>query len=393
MKQRNKIFKRLKTISLYGLSQVLGVFSILLLSLIIVRFHSVELWGEYAELLIWSNFFLLFLSFGNHDYLLKSFSKSPSTINQHWISNIIVRSTLLIPSFALLFFIPIFEGLEILIFFLIVFQFLTQSFKVLIVYHREFTFNIWVEIGYNLVLLAAVFFMLDTLELKSLLTIIIIAQGFKLICYSVYLLKGFSNLSYSLHFYELKKSTPFFIPLAVGTIRTKVDTYYGTHFFSVTHLSKYQIFISFLALAQMASSFIITPYLKNFYRSSNSLIHKVQKRFFIYGWGFAIVITLLMYVVISKIYGLEFSLIHYSFAFIFMIPLFLHVLIVSEYYKRNKQQKIALFASVVVAVQIISGYFLIKYWNINGALLLKVLGQWGIVIILWLWIRKTKNND
>ena len=392
MRQKRKLFKRLKTISLYGLSQILGVFSILFLSLIIVKFKSVELWGEYAEILIWSNFFLLFLSFGNHDYLLKNFSKSPSSINQQWTNNILVRSLLLIPSAILIFFTPVFNGLEIQIFLLISLLFLTQSFKVLIVYHRKFLFNIWVEIGYNICLIAFVFLILESLDLKKLILVIISAQVFKLICYLVFLLKGFQNLKFQLHFNELKKSSPFFIPLAVGTIRTKVDAYYGVHFFSVINLSKYQIFLSFLALAQMASSFAITPYLKNFYRSSNVIINRVQKKFFIYGWIFALLMCGIMFIVISKIYKLDFTLNQYILAFMFMVPLFLHVLIVSEYYKKGEQNKIALFASIVVALQIVSGYFLIKFWDIDGALLLKTFGQWAIVGFLWFWIKQSDKD-
>jgi len=390
---RNKIIQRLKTISLFGMSQLLSVFSVLLLSFIIVKYHSVELWGEYAELLIWTNVFLLFLSFGNNDYLLKSFSKLPSNINQKWTNNLLSRSLLLIPSIVLIYFIPIFNHLEIILLLLVLLQFLTQSFKVLIVYHRKFILNIWVELGYNLVLIFCVFYWMDSLNLKTLLISLVIAQGIKLLMFSGFLLKDFKNITLQFNLNELKKSTPFFIPLAVGTFRTKIDAYYGTHFFSVTNLSKYQIFLSFLALAQMASSFVITPYLKNFYRSSNSVISKIKNQFFIYGWGFAIIITFLMFLGISKIYLLDFTFLQYGLAFIFMIPLFLHVLLVSEYYKKDKQYKIAQFASIVVLFQVIAGYFLIKNFDINGALILKVLGQWGIVIVLWVWIRKEKNND
>ncbi len=389
---QSKIIQRLKTISLFGMSQILSVLSVLILSFIIVKYHSVELWGEYAELLIWTNVFLLFLSFGNNDYLLKSFSKLPSNINQKWTNNLLSRSILLIPSIILIYFIPIFNHLEIILFLLVLLQFLTQSFKVLIVYHRKFIFNIWVELVYNLALIFCVFYWMDTLSLKPLLISIVIAQGIKLLLFSGFLLKDFRKITLQFNVNELKKSTPFFIPLAVGTFRTKIDAYYGTHFFSVTNLSKYQIFLSFLALAQMASSFVITPYLKNFYRSSNSVISKIKKQFFIYGWMFSIVLTFLMYVVISKIYQLDFTLQQYGLAFVFIIPLFLHVLLVSEYYKKDKQNKIAQFASIVVLFQVIAGYFLIKYFDINGALILKVLGQWGIVIVLWLWIRKEKNN-
>lgn len=74
-----------------------------------------------------------------------------------------------------------------------------------------------------------------------------------------------------------------------------------------------------------------------------------------------------------------------------MVPLFLNILLVNEYYKKNHQIKIAYFTSLILIFQLFAGYFLIKYWNITGALLLKVLGQWAIVVLLWFWIKKTKN--
>lgn len=390
MSQKGKYLKRLKTISLFGMSQLLSVFSVLILSYIIIQFHSIELWGEYVEILIWTNVFLLFLSFGNNDYLLKLFSKNPSKINQQWTNNLIARSILLPPSLLLILFIPIFNHLEWMIFIVILFQFLNQSFKSLIVYHRKFILNIFVESSYLLSLIILVFYNLESLNLKLLLQIILISQGLKFLLFSIVLLKYFKYIKVQFQLLELKKSIPFFIPLAIGTFRSKIDVYYGTHFFSVSQLSKYQVFLSFLALTQMASTFAITPYLKNYYRSSNTVIKKIQKRFFVFGWGFAVVATVFMYVIISEIYNLDFTFQQYGLAFLFMIPLFLQVLLVSEYYKRDKQYKIASFASIVVFIQIIIGYFLIKYWNINGALLLKLLGQWGIVIILWFWIKKQK---
>lgn len=391
--KNKKIIDRFKTISLFGISQLLSAFSVLILSYIIIQFHSIELWGEYVEVLIWTNVFLLFLSFGNNDYLIKTFSKNPSTINQQWVNNLFARSILLLPSLLLIFFIPIFKHLEILIFTLILFQFFNQSFKSLIVYHRKYTLNIWIESTFLLVIVVLILYNIDSLNLKLLIQLMLISQSFKWLLFSGLLLIGFQKTKLQFQLIELKRSVPFFIPLAVGTFRLKIDAYYGTHFFSVSNLSKYQVFLSFLALAQMASTFAITPYLKNYYRSSNAAIKKVQKRFFIYGWAFATIATTIMYVAISKVYQLDFTFQQYGFAFMFMIPLFLHVLLVSEYYKTNKQNKIAFFASIVVFIQIIAGYYLIKFWDINGALLLKIMGQWSIVLILWLWIRKGKNND
>lgn len=123
------------------------------------------------------------------------------------------------------------------------------------------------------------------------------------------------------------------------------------------------------------------------------MIIDLQKRFFIFGWIFAVFMGLLMFIALSMIYELTFTFNQYLLAILFMIPLFLHVLLISEYYKKKKQTKIALFASIIVLLQIVLGYYLIYYWSINGALILKVFGQWGIVIILWLWIKRNRKRE
>jgi O-antigen/teichoic acid export membrane protein len=207
-------------------------------------------------------------------------------------------------------------------------------------------------------------------------------------CYIIFYQSVFRKIKFQIQFDNVKQSMPFFIPLAVGTIRVKVDAYYGTYFFNLNTLSKYQVFLSFLTLAQMASSFALNPFLKNLYRSKNTLIRKLQGKLFWYGWGFALVMIVIMYTSITLLYELHFTKMQYILAFIIMIPLFLHVLLVNEYYKKNKQNEIAIIASILVLFQIILGYYLIKFWDMDGALILKVIGQWSIVIILWLWIRR-----
>ena len=156
MNPLKKAKHRIKVISLFGVSQIVSILSVVLLSLVIVRFKSVELWGEYAEILIWSNLFLLFLSFGNNDYLLKTFSEYPSKVNQTWLNNILVRSFLLIPSGILIFFTPAFLGIEIDVLLLVLLKFLNQSFKSLIVFNRKFKLNIGVESFFLVTLLLMV---------------------------------------------------------------------------------------------------------------------------------------------------------------------------------------------------------------------------------------------
>ena len=225
MNPLKKAKHRIKVISLFGVSQIVSILSVVLLSLVIVRFKSVELWGEYAEILIWSNLFLLFLSFGNNDYLLKTFSEYPSKVNQTWLNNILVRSFLLIPSGILIFFTPAFLGIEIDVLLLVLLKFLNQSFKSLIVFNRKFKLNIGVESFFLVTLLLMVILEIEVLNLKILIQLIVIALTVKFLTFLYFFIGDFKNTPVNFQFKELNKSLPFFIPLALGTLRSRVDTY------------------------------------------------------------------------------------------------------------------------------------------------------------------------
>lgn len=389
---KTKSTNRLKTISLYSISQLLSFLSVFLFSIFIIKFHSTKLWGEYAELLIWTNFFLLFLGFGSNDYLLKQFSKSPSSIFKDWTINIKSRSAFLILTAIIIYFLPIFLTVKLLIFSLIAIQFFTQSFKILILYHRHFKFSILVDVIYNIALISLLLYFKSNLNIRNLILIVISIQSLKFLFYFSYYYKSIISLFFknNINFNHLKYAIPFFIPTVIGTIRVKIDAYYGTYFFDEITLSKYQILLNFLFLAQMISAFIINPFLKNIYRLKDKTTESLHRKFFIFGWFFSIILILFTYVVITYIYNLEFTLLQYGFAYLFTVPLFLHLLLINEFYKKNKQKEVVIIATLIVFPQLFIGYFSIKKWNVDAALILKATTQWIIVFLLWIRLNKTK---
>jgi O-antigen/teichoic acid export membrane protein len=391
-KSIKKSVARLKTISWYSASQIIGFLPVFILSFLIIKFHSTQLWGQYAEILIWSNFFLLFLSFGSNDYLLKQFSNSPNTIAKDWTDSIKSRSLFLVISALIIFIFPIFKNLKILLFTLISIQFITQSFRVFILYYRNFKFSIIVDIIALFLLVLLVLYFKENLNIELIIKVVIGMQCIKMISYLFYYYKEIaSTFLNKTNLKGLQYSLLFFIPIAIGTIRVKIDAYYGTFFFDDNTLSKYQILLNFLLLAQISSTFIINPFLKNLYRLKDFTIKTLHKRFFIFGWFFALIITLFTYFCIKYLYLLEFTFLQYLFAFLFIVPLFLHLLIINEYYKKNLQKKLIKIASFVVVLQLILGFFILKNWNLDGAIILKAVSQWIIVFLLWLPIKKIKN--
>ncbi len=392
MSQRSKIWQRFRTVSEYGVSQLLTLASVLFISIVVIRFHSNELWGHYAELLIWGNVILLFLSFGSHDYLLRRFSDAPSGIFTDWASNVLTRSLLLIPSLAVIWMVPVFRQVGWLLSAWVLLHFVNASFRVLVLFQRHFRFNILLEILYTLVVLGCLLFWTGV-GLPELILFIVLGQLIKTLGFGIYYARDLAGGKIAWDFKSMAASLIFFIPMAVGTVRMKMDAYYGTYFFEAETLSKYQVFISFLMIAQMVGPFILNPYLKNFYRSGQETVQKLHKVFFAGGWIVALLMTCAMYLAFVFVYDFQFTWKQYLLAFIFMVPLMVHSTLVNEYYKKYLQGKIAFFSTILVVVQVGLGYFLIRDFEINGALALKALGQWAIVLLLWWWIRRKKEQQ
>ncbi len=386
-----KILHRFKTVVLYGTGQILSVLSILILSIFIIRFHSKELWGAFVELLIWSNLILLFISFGSYDLLLKSFSNSPNSVNKNWSKNLMTRSVLLLPTALILFIVPAFNELRLWVLLWMVLQFLVNSFRVLVVFQRRFLVPIYAESLYIVSLLSILAFQVNSLNLELIIQVICISSFLKLLVYIPFFLPTLKGFVFSYDKKQLIKAWPFFILVFVGTLRAKMDVYLAAHFFDYSKLSKYQILIQFLMLAEMTCSFLITPYLKTFYRSADEVVQKIRGQLLLLGALIAAISIVVIFLGVHFLYGFNYSVFQYFLVFLFILPTLLHIILINQYYKRDFQFKIIRVVSIIGFLQIGLGYFLISNHGIDGALALKVAGQFVVILILWMGLNKAIN--
>jgi hypothetical protein len=388
----NKLLIRLKVISIYGLSQSITPLGHLLISYFIIKFKTIAFWGSYVEVLIWVNLILLMLSFGNKSFLLKEFSKIPAKLYQLWFSNFLNRSILLIPCFLIIIFTPFFKDKILLTCLWLVLLFISQSYQVLLLYLKDFKYSLLVEIVFNSSILMFVFLKIDTLDLLDFLSIVVFSNLIKATFFIIYYFKKMKGLSFKINLFELKKNVPYFIPLTLGTVRVKIDTYFANTFFSVSDLGKYQILISFISIGHITTTYFVNPYLKVFFRVSDSIIKKIKRQSFIFGVFYGLTFVIATYFIISKVYLIQFTFANYITVFTFFIPLLFQMILVNQIYKYDQQNLVSYVALFVIFLQIIIGYYLIQEQGIQGALLLKASSQWLITLLLWFWFRKVKNN-
>ncbi len=380
--QYSKLLTRVKTVSLYGFGQSIPMVAQLIISLLIIKKYSTTLWGEYVTLLLWVNFIVIFSYFGNKNYLLKRFSEQPGKIYSTWLSNFSTRFFVFLLIGIFVFFIPLFEPYRILILGWIFLLFYNQSFEVLILYQKDFKFNFITELIRNSMVVGVLFFFFEALQLETFLYIIIGGLVIKAIFYTVFYLKTLQSTKVTLDTQSLLLSIPFLIPMILGTLRTKIDSYYGTIYFTKEDLSQYQIFISLIAILQLGAAYMINPFIKIFYRISKQTRTAIEKQFLLLGIIIGVIATAVIYIVITYVYEFTFSTTSYLLGYLFMITLFIHLLLINEFYKNNKQTLVAIIIGVTALIQVALGYFTIETYQSIGALSIKVIGQWVMVLAL-----------
>ncbi len=377
-----KLLTRAKTVSLYGLGQAIPMVAQLVISLLIIKNHSTALWGEYVTLLLWVNLIILFSYFGNKNYLLKQFSEQPGKIHATWLSNFTTRFFVFILVGVSVFIIPLFASYKLVILTWMFLLFYNQSFEVLILYQKDFKFNFITEFIRNAIVIEVLLFFSETLQLVQFLYILIGGLIVKAICYTIYYRKILLNTKASLDKHSLIVSIPFLIPMVLGTLRTKIDSYYGTIYFTKEDLSEYQIFISFISLVQLCVAYMINPFIKIFYRISKKTRAIIERQFFYLGIGIGALAIVIIYGIINYVYQFKFGLTNYILGYLFMISLFVHLLLINEFYKNNKQKQVAYIIGIIALAQVIFGYFTIDIYQSVGALIIKVVGQWMVVLVL-----------
>lgn len=394
--QYSKLLTRVKTVSLYGFGQSIPMVAQLIISLLIIKKHSTALWGEYVTLLLWVNFIILFSYFGNKNYLLKRFSEQPGKMHTVWLSNFSTRFLVFLLIGIAAFLIPLFESYRLLIVSWMFLLFYNQAFEVLILYQKDFKFNFITEFIRNAIVVGILLFFTGTLELGTFLYIIIGGLLIKAIFYTAYYRKTLLNTKASLDKQGLIAAIPFLIPMVLGTLRTKIDSYYGTIYFTKEDLSQYQIFISLIALIQLGAAYMINPFIKIFYRISKQTRAAIEKQFLLLGIIVGAIATAIIYVIIHYVYEFTFSTTSYLLGYFFIVTLFIHLLLINEFYKNDKQTQVAYIIGIIALVQIILGYFTIDTYQSIGALSIKVIGQWMVVLALLAFrkrfLKSSKDN-
>ena len=168
-----------------------------IISLLVIRLASIQLWGEFVYILIFVNLAAHIMAWGNVGFLFREFSRKPSKIVENWQKNLVTRS-LIFAFFIILLLLSNIQGeKKLLVLFWSLAIFLYRSYDIFIFYYRKYTLSTLLEGGGIFLFVFFITFFKQTLDLNILLFIFGIINFVKLLIISYSFRKDLFKRNYS----------------------------------------------------------------------------------------------------------------------------------------------------------------------------------------------------
>lgn len=380
-----KLAYRVWLIALNSANSLIVPLFTVLISLLVVRRVSAELWGEFVSYLIIVQLAAHVMGWGNKEYLLREFSINPTDLCLQWQSILLTRLTLFPLFLIVLYFIggPSVRLLTLALWtFALVWQ---QSYDVVILYRRSFLFALVTEITPVIIMVAAIWQYAPSLTVDHLLRWFALATAAKVISYSLYFRRIlWTAWQGKLTFAYFSLAISFFLLGFSGMVQSRVDLYSVNILLTAQELAQYQVFIGFMLYLQSLAALIIMPFVKRVYSLSHAHILQLARRLLLLGFVIVPLGLLLVWQVMVRIYDFNLSWLFYAWGAAYVIPIYFSVPIIYSLYKVNRQRVVLTVNVVAIAGNFMLNLLLIPIFGMLGALIATTLIRFCTVTVYFL---------
>lgn len=362
-----KTLERIKLVLINILKQMLGQILTLVLSVFIFKYYSKELWGEFAAYFVYINILTVIISWGNKEFLIREFSKTPNKIIENFY--LAFNSRLLLLALAITC-IPFVFPIRYFWFFAIwiVSVFVSQSLEVFWIYKRDYIKSILIEILSFGLLLTLLFY--TQINNSKLIEYYAYYQLTRSILYMIAYASVFRKIHFGINKNYLVSAVSFFLLALVGFLQSRMDFVIITFFETDQNIAIYQIITAFFILIHALGTFLIFPFMKNIYRLEKHSINTFQ-RFISFISPFMVGLCLIvLFLIMRYVYHINLDYQYYLLGFLITFPPYLYTVKILVLYKENRQGFVMKTGIIGIAINgIISIVLLYLGYGLKGALL------------------------
>jgi O-antigen/teichoic acid export membrane protein len=375
-----KIIRRGKVVLASSVNSLLAFPLGLLTSSLVIRLTSPGLWGAVVGVMVIVQLSAHVISWGNQEFLLREISRNPSGLSTAW--GMSLRNRLVLAPLALLLF--LFAGYrgELLLLSSIwcVGIVLRQSFQPLVVYHRDFTFSIVVDLVTTGLAVLAILSVNTALTFSSAVFILTVQAVLRSSILGVRYLRRDIRPPFRrgpmLPIQYLWLTAPFFLLSFSGMLNSRIDLYLVNLFRQDSEVAIYQILVTVIIFIQSIAALILTPFIKNLYRLDNSVIRGLSKNFFILGLFLVPAGLALAWLILPIIYGFSIPGNFFLAAALVIFPTYGIMPIIYGLYKVDRQVTVLKINFFSVALTTVLSFLLLPVVGLMGAILSAAITRW-----------------
>lgn len=364
------------------------------ISIMIIRVASKELWGEMTGYLIVIALLAHISGFGNKEYLLRAFSKSPATQKQLWLSSFAARNFILLIFCGVMLMLPFSWTFTLLSISFLVARYICQSYDPVSTYKRNFTYALIGE-GVSLMILACLIYVYqDQLGIDFLLFIFTISEIVKAFMFWIVFRNEFPlTAQVSVNKAFVFGAFPFFLLGFSGLLQSKADQLTVILFLKHSEVGEYQVLTNFYYLIMAIPGLAMNTYLKNFYRSTGTSGEGLNSLFLKFGLLFIPIALVCVYGFMHMVYGFDTSWFIILLGFFYIIPTYYYTPYIYRAFKQDKAKSIVMLTFSGIALNWLLSIFLIPYAGFQGALISTVLAQWMVLSCYVVMFQLKKFNS
>ena len=350
------------------------------ISYLVISMASAELWGEFVVRLVLVTLAVHVASWGNHEYLLRAFSREPDALGLLWRRSLVSRGVFLIVA-ALGSAVLGLRGAELGWTWLwLAAAYGSQSLAVVVLFTRRFGVALAAEVA-GLAVTAALLLTRGP-ALDVVVVVQAVAVGFTarlavgLVAFSGELF-GRGSTAFDLR--QLVEATPFFLTGLSGLLASKADLLVVSAMLGHAEVGAYQVMVSLITGFQGLASIVFTPFVRDFYESEGLINRGTARRLFAGGVACALGSVPAGWLIVNSIYGLGLPWPVFVVGAFSVLPIYGTLPLVYELYKKGREQRVVVVSFTGAAVNVVLAVGLVPVFGIIGGLAAGAVTQWGIL--------------
>jgi O-antigen/teichoic acid export membrane protein len=349
-------------------------------SLLVIRLASAQVWGEFVGVLLVVSLGAHVVGWGNKEYLLREFSRQPARMAEAWQSGLWTRGLL---ALALSLGLMVWAGWTPRAGWLGLWAlalWLEQSYDVLVTYHRAFGFALLVDAGGLALTALSVFFARRALTADGLITLYAGVASLQALAF-VFRFRAHVRpapaMSFpAFRFSFLRAALPFFLLGLSGLLQSRADLYVVNALLPRTDVARYQVFVNFLLYLQAIANVVLLPFVKSLYRLGPDSLPKLSLRLSLFGLAILAPGLFALYVLLSTYYRFHFSLATWVAGGLLVFPIYVYLPRLYALYKANRPARVLLFNLLGGGISLLLSLWLVPGLGLTGAVLAAAAAQW-----------------